>query len=138
MRQWRWFLAIGVLTATMSATAALQPWPMKLLVDYALGDEGTPELLASVLTGLGFAPSTSNLVMVAAVASLGLFVINSALSVGLSLCWSIGGQRMVFDLSAALFARLQRLSLLFHKRGSVGDLLNRLTGDTHCINSLSD
>jgi ATP-binding cassette subfamily B protein/subfamily B ATP-binding cassette protein MsbA len=57
---------------------------------------------------------------------------------GLSLSWNICGQRMVYDLAADLFARLQRLSLLFHRRRSVGDSLSRLTGDTWCIYSVTD
>ena len=38
LRQWKWLIAIGVLTLATSGTAALQPWPIKVLVDYALRD----------------------------------------------------------------------------------------------------
>src|SRR3989442_15880726 len=44
---------------------------------------------------------------------------------------------MVFQLTADLFHRLQRLSLLFHSRRSVGDSLSRLTVDTWSIYSLT-
>ena len=33
---------------------------------------------------------------------------------------------------------MQRLSLSFHNRNHVGDMLNRLMGDTYCIYSLTD
>lgn len=45
LRQRNWLLAIFFLTLSSSAAAALQPWPMKLLVDDALGDAGIPQLL---------------------------------------------------------------------------------------------
>ena len=70
--------------------------------------------------------------LVAAVASLGLFVINITLDVGLSWLWSIAGQSMVYDLAKSLFQKLQRLSLIFHNDRSVGDSLNRMTGDAYC------
>src|SRR6185436_19340246 len=47
------------------------------------------------------------------------------------------GQRMVNDFRAELYAHLQRLSLAFHTRRSVGDLLYRLTADTFAIQTLT-
>ena len=43
------------------------------------------------------------------------------------------GQRLVNDFRAELYAHLQRLSLAFHSRREVGDLLYRLTSDTFAI-----
>ena len=137
-RQWRWLVAILVLTVISSATGALQPWPMKLLVDYALGDADVPALLNAGLEAISLSATSTVLVVAAAVGSLLLFALNSALSVGLSLAWNLGGQRMVYDLAGDLFARLQRLSLLFHSRRSVGDSLSRLTEDTWCIYTVAD
>lgn len=137
-RQWRWLAAISAFTLATSAVAALQPWPIKLLVDYALQDTPTPAILTAALQHVGVAPTPAGLVVLAAVASVVLFVLESLLVVGLSLSWSIAGQRMVYDLAGELFARLQRLSLLFHSRRSVGDSLSRLTEDTWCIYTLTD
>jgi ATP-binding cassette subfamily B protein/subfamily B ATP-binding cassette protein MsbA len=91
-----------------------------------------------MLEGLSLSPTPTVLVFVAALSSLGLFVLNSALDVGLTLTWSATGQRMVYDLAADLFDRFQRHSLLFHSRRSVGDLLSRLTGDTYCVYTLTE
>ncbi len=138
LRQRRWLVAIFLLTLTSSAAAALLPWPMKLLVDYALGDAATPGPLTWLLESVGFEATPRALVVLAGVSSLGLFFLTSALHVGLSLSWSVGGQRMVYALAGDLFARLQRLSLLFHHRRSVGDSLSRLTEDSWCIYSVAD
>src|SRR5439155_4509199 len=43
------------------------------------------------------------------------------------------GQRMVYDLAADLFAHLQRLSLRFHSRKTVGDSIRRVTTDCGCV-----
>jgi ATP-binding cassette subfamily B protein/subfamily B ATP-binding cassette protein MsbA len=45
---------------------------------------------------------------------------------------------MVYDLASDVFARLQRLSLLFHGRRSVGDSLSRLSGDTSCVYTVAN
>ncbi|MEI6148448.1 MAG: ABC transporter ATP-binding protein [bacterium] len=132
-REWPALLVILVLTSLYSVVATLQPWPMKLLVDYALG------------TGAGATPlawlpelSTPGWILAAALMSLVLFLFNTALDAGLTWAWSAAGQRMVYDLAADLFHRLQRLSLLFHSRRSVGDSLSRLTGDTWCIYTVTE
>jgi ATP-binding cassette subfamily B protein/subfamily B ATP-binding cassette protein MsbA len=138
VRQWRWLVAILLLTIASSVASALQPWPMKILVDYALGQAATPTGLIALLDSIGLSANSQSLVILAAVASLALFALTSVLSVGLSLSWNMGGQRMVYDLAGDLFARLQRLSLSFHNRRSVGDSLSRLTEDTWCIYTVAD
>ena len=47
------------------------------------------------------------------------------------------GQRMVNDFRSELYAHLARLSLAFHSRRQVGDLLYRLTADTFAIQTLT-
>src|SRR5438876_5978605 len=44
---------------------------------------------------------------------------------------------MVNDFRSELYAHLQRLSLAFHSRRQVGDLLYRLTSDTFAIQTLT-
>src|SRR5262249_17931691 len=96
-----------------------------------------PELIRRAFESLSLAPSPAVLIVAAALSSLGLFALKSILQVGLTWAWSVAGQRMVYDLTTELFHRLQRLSLIFHRRQPVGDSLNRLSGDTWCIYSLT-
>jgi ATP-binding cassette, subfamily B, bacterial len=138
LRQWPGLLVILSLTAASSAVTVLQPWPMKLLVDDALGHGSAPPLLRSLLHRFALPATPWVLVMASACGSLGLFVLNSCLSVGLSWAWTASGQRMVYDLAADLFHRFQRLSLLFHSRRSVGDSLSRLTGDAWCVYTVAE
>jgi ATP-binding cassette subfamily B protein/subfamily B ATP-binding cassette protein MsbA len=131
-------MAIAALTAITSAVAALQPWPIKVLVDYGINDLSPPSIVRVPLEAVGLSTSAATMIVVAAALSIALFLFNSALTVGLSISWSMAGQRMVYDIAGDVFARLQRLSLLFHTRRSVGDSLSRLMEDTWCIYSLAD
>src|SRR5207245_6717688 len=67
------------------------------------------------------------------VAGLGIFAVASAADVLLTRTWIRVGQQMVYRLAGDLFARIQRRSLPSHSRGSVGDALSRITGDSWCV-----
>jgi ATP-binding cassette subfamily B protein/subfamily B ATP-binding cassette protein MsbA len=73
-----------------------------------------------------------------AVAGLIIFVFNSALDIILTFSWIRVGQQMVYDLMRDIFAFVQRRSLIFHNRNSVGDLMSRITADSWCIHSITD
>jgi ATP-binding cassette subfamily B protein/subfamily B ATP-binding cassette protein MsbA len=138
LRQRRLLLVIMGATLSFSVITALQPLPIKLLVDSALGDGRIPHTLQSVLASVSVRPTPSSLVATAAVATLLLYLLNSLLTVAVSFGWTAAGQRMVFDVAGDLFSKLQRLSLLFHSKRNVGDSLSRISGDTYAIYTLSD
>ena len=135
--QWRTLIVILGLTAGTTVTAALQPWPMKILVDYAFGEAAIPPLVRSLLGNFNLSLTPGLLVVAAAVCSLGLYALNAILDTGLSWAWSAAGQSMVYELAQSLFYRLQRLSLLFHSQRTVGDSLSRLTGDSYCVYTMT-
>jgi ATP-binding cassette subfamily B protein/subfamily B ATP-binding cassette protein MsbA len=137
LRQWPALVVIVALTAVASTIGVLQPWPLKILVDYALGSEPLPAWLLQASAWFGFDLTHMALVLLAGLSSIGLFALNSTLDMGLTWFWNLAGQRMVYDLAAALFARLQRLSLQFHTRFSVGESLSRLTGDSWSVYTIA-
>src|SRR5262245_40407525 len=127
------FVFIMVLTVAASTLMALHPWPLKLLVDNVLRKEPLPTWLQDTFQSVGFSPSPSSLAAVLALTGLVLFALSSALEIGLTWSWTVAGRRMVYDLAEELFARLQRRSLLFHSRNSVGDCISRITVDSWCV-----
>ncbi len=134
LRRWPVLLLILGLNLGLAAVTALQPWPLKILVDYALGHtEAVPAWLSSGLHSLSLDFTPATLVITAGVASLGIFGLNCALDFGSAWIWLATGQRMVYQLAADLFHRLQRRSLSLHSRSPVGDSLSRLTGDAYCV-----
>ena len=136
--QWRTLAAIVGLSVLVAATTALAPWPLKFLVDQGLRGDAIPVPLQSLLSPNGWEPSRLALVAYAAVASIAIFAAFELLDAALTMAWSKAGQRMVYGLAGDLFLQLQRLSLLFHARRSVGDSLSRVTGDAWCVYKVTD
>jgi ABC-type multidrug transport system fused ATPase/permease subunit len=137
-RQRRLFVSIVGLTLTASALAALQPWPMKLLVDHVLGQKPLPSVLQSTFKSVSLNPTPILLLAVVTLGGLVLFALNGTLEMTLTRAWTLAGRRMVYDLAEDLFARLQRRSLLFHSRNSVGDMMSRITVDSWCVYQVAD
>ena len=133
LRRWRGLLVVLAVMIAKIGLELLKPWPMKVLVDHALGDRPlTPALasLAAVLPGTG---GHEGLIAWSVAATVVLFLMAWTLGVASSFA-NIGfGQRMVYDLAADLFRHLQRLSLRFHSRQSVGDSIRRVTTDCGCV-----
>ncbi len=129
-REWRRLSVISALTAMMAGISVLMPWPLKLLVDYALGEQPVPVAVAAPLTAVGLEPNTLVLIVTAGVTSFALFALNATLNWGITWSWAVSGYRMLYDLAADLFARLQRLSLVYHGKRPVGDLLSRISTDS--------
>ncbi|HWK44409.1 MAG TPA: ABC transporter ATP-binding protein [Stellaceae bacterium] len=116
----------------------LKPWPFKLVIDNVLG--GRP---------LGIDLAGSGLPIIAAIGGGGLPLLAAA-CLGLVLVHALAGavtllhnysaiaigQRMVNDLRGALYAHLQRLSLAFHSRQKVGDLMFRVTSDSFAVQTM--
>jgi ATP-binding cassette subfamily B protein len=130
---WRGVL---LLVGTMIADIALElakPWPLKLVVDNVLGHQKTPQIIATVLPG---ADAPRGLALWAALLTVAIFLLGTASSTFYNYSSLRLGQSMTFELAADLFAHLQRLSLLFHTRRPLGDLIARVTGDTYCVSTL--
>jgi ATP-binding cassette, subfamily B, bacterial len=131
----RWRGVLGVLATMLLATGlnVLKPWPMKVLVDYVLYGRPMPGPVARVV-GLLPGPATRDALLAWSIGgTVAFFVLAWALGLATSYA-SIGfGQRMVYDLAGTLFGHLQRLSLRFHSRKSVGDSIKRVMGDTSCV-----
>jgi ATP-binding cassette subfamily B protein/subfamily B ATP-binding cassette protein MsbA len=132
------FVLITALTLIASALAALQPWPLKLVADHVLGRQPLPGLLAAVFDVIRLQPTPLRLLAVATFGGLALFALHSIVELVLTSTWTFAGRRMVHDLAEALFARLQRRSLLFHSRHPVGDIMSRITGDSWCVYQFVD
>jgi ATP-binding cassette subfamily B protein/subfamily B ATP-binding cassette protein MsbA len=135
---WRGWALIAGLTLVSSTAVLLQPWPMQVLLDHVLGREPMAGPLAAVVGLLPGGGTPHGLLVWVVLAGLAVFVFNSAIDVLLTRAWIQVGQRMVYRLAGDLFAHIQRRSLLFHSRNSVGDSLSRITGDTWCAYKVVD
>jgi ATP-binding cassette subfamily B protein/subfamily B ATP-binding cassette protein MsbA len=130
---WR---AILLLSATMLVDIALdllKPWPLKLVIDNILGHHAAPKIVTTVLPG---ASGVHGLLAWAAGGTVLIFLLGTASTTFYNYFSLRIGQQMTFELAADVFAHLQRLSLIFHSRRPLGDLIARVTGDSYCVSTL--
>jgi ATP-binding cassette, subfamily B, bacterial len=118
------------------ALGALQPWPLKIIIDYVLGNHAIAEPYRGwlqALTGGG----TVGLLVFFVVSMVFIQIINLfAGAVGAQVQVDTG-QRMVYDLRYRLFEHLESLGLNHHITTSTGDAVYRVDVDTYSIENLS-
>jgi ATP-binding cassette subfamily B protein len=114
----------------LSALEVLKPWPLKIVIDDVLGG-AQPQLswLQTLTPAALLAASCVGLIILYLALSV-LQVSNNYLTISI-------GQRMVNDLRSRLFEHLQRLSLAFHRRRELGDLMMRINYDTFSIQTIA-
>jgi ATP-binding cassette, subfamily B, bacterial len=121
-----WALAQVFLIA---AFELLKPWPLQIVVDDVLGGKAVGFALLegwSPLALLGLA--CAGMVFVQFVSG-ALTLLHNYTAIGV-------GQRMVNDLRGRLYSHLQRLSLAFHSRQKVGDIMFRITADSFAVQTM--
>lgn len=107
----------------------LKPWPLQVVIDNVLG--GKPFQIVAM--------SSSSPTLILLGACLAIVVVHfgaGALTLLHNYTTIRVGQNMVNDLRGALYAHLQRLSLAFHGRQRVGDLLYRITADSFAVQTM--
>src|SRR6266480_2386184 len=136
---WPHWRGLTTILATMVLSIGLdvlRPWPTKLLVDQVLGRQPVPPQLSRLFEFLPGSSGPRGLLLWVCISTILIFLIGTFISIASSVA-SVGlGQRITYALGADLFMHLQRLSLLFHSRRSVGDNIARVTGDTYCVQTL--
>ncbi|HLL96224.1 MAG TPA: ABC transporter ATP-binding protein [Spirosoma sp.] len=114
----------------------LRPLPMKYVIDTVLSDHPLPANLQHAFLMFGGLPSKIGLLIVFVVVSVLIVVGSSALSYISTDVTTRVCQRLVLDFSVQLFDKMQRMSLAFYSKSKVGELMQRLSGDTYVIYSV--
>ncbi len=114
----------------MSGCELLKPWPLKIIIDNVLSAKPVSFHFAK-----GY--STGTLLLLATGSIVVIYLVLGSITILNNYTTIKIGQKMVNDMRRDLFAHLQRLSLAFHNRRQVGDLLYRVTADTFAIQSLT-
>src|SRR5260370_42541552 len=108
----------------------VKPWAMEIVIDNVLG--------GATLSVRYLAPmSRTSLLTAVCLGLVALYLALSVLQLANNYLTISIGQRMVNDFRSRLFEHLQRLSLSFHRRREVGDLMVRVTYDTFAIQSIA-
>lgn len=124
------FLTALALVFVINGAELLKPWPLKIIIDNVLSGNPVPWDFAR-----GIPPQ--KLLIFSCIAMVIVYVVIGLLMVFNNYVTIKIGQTMVNDLRSELYSHLQRLSLAFHSRRQVGDLMYRVTADTYAIQSLT-
>jgi len=108
----------------------LKPWPLKIVLDYVVPRHPAPWPVVADL-------APEELLLAATLALIVIYGLLGLISVWNNFTTISIGQGMVNDLRSRLYQHLQRLSLSFYSRASVGDLIFRVTGDSYTIQTLA-
>ena len=106
-------LAVTILSIVEIGSAALAPWPLKVVVDNVFGGQTLPGPLAVVIPSVVAANAAALLVLVVVVGLL-LQITNELVRMFHTQLQVDMGQRIVYDLRAKLLAHLQALPLRHH------------------------
>lgn len=117
--------------------SALQPWPLKVVIDNVLDYRAHPlpepfNGWMTALTGGNMAAALA-LVVASGVLIQVLYELSTALGTRLQ---TITGQRMVYDLRGRLFQHIQALGLHHHITTNTGDAVYRIDVDSYAIENL--
>ena len=113
-----------------------RPWPVKLVVDYVLANRPLPEALQPLLRILPGGTAQGGLLVWCVIGACAIILFAGGLYLVVLNTTVRLAQRLVLDLSRDLFDKLQRLSLAYHGRHSVGDLLERMSSDVFVVHSI--
>ena len=111
----------------------LKPLPVKIILDNVLSNQPFPGVIQHLLghsfnledkVQLLFISIVTLVVIIAGSAALSLIAFNYTVNLS---------QGLVYDLSIDFFNKLQRLSLRFHAKNKIGDLLQRMNGDVFVV-----
>jgi ATP-binding cassette subfamily B protein len=114
----------------ISALELLKPWPLKVIIDHVLTGAPIPWEFAQTW-------SPQNILWLACLGLVVIYLLLAGLRILNDYSTIRIGQKMVNDLRRDLYSQIQRLSLSFHHRRQVGDLLYRLTSDTYAIQTIT-
>lgn len=136
LRPYRGRLTLFLIVAVVEIVSGLLlPWPLKFIVDNALGSQPVPSWMNGLI-GI-FGSGTVAMLILGCVAYLVLHYASEFISVAHTQMQQSIGQRLIFDLRQQLFAHLQSLSLRFHLKRGPGETIYHIENDSYCVESLT-
>ena len=128
-------LLLAVFLLLEVALGALQPWPLKVVIDYVLVQNPIPEPIRHWLEAIHAGNRTALLVTLV-VAGIVLQVSKELVTAYSTQVQVDTGQHVVYSLRYRLFQHLQSLGLYHHIRTSTGDAVYRVDVDAYAIENL--
>src|ERR1700677_1707185 len=133
LRPYRARLAIVFAAMLVEIGASLAaPWPLKLVIDDALGNHHLPHWLEWA-HDYGFGKHTLGVALFAGVATLAIAVVGAIGGYIDNYYTTSVGQWVANDLRLRVYERLHRLSLRYYDHAKIGTLVSTITSDVATI-----
>jgi subfamily B ATP-binding cassette protein MsbA len=113
-------------------TDLLDPWPLKVVLDYVIGSKHAPHWLTQIAAST-FGTGKESLLTLAATFVIVIALVNAVSSYTEKYLTTSVGQRIMHELRNILYHHIHRLSLSYHDRQETGDLIVRVTSDIDAI-----
>jgi subfamily B ATP-binding cassette protein MsbA len=128
-----WLATVFIAMLVEIAMSLAAPWPLKLVIDDALGDHHLPHWLAWAHEYAGFGKHTLGVALFAGVATLVIAVIGAIASYIDNYFTTSAGQWVANDLRVRIYEHLHRLSLRYYDHARIGALISTITSDVATI-----
>lgn len=132
---WKTLLVAFIAVIGESLTDLLEPWPLKMVLDYVLSSKQMPEWLATSVHSL-LGQDKLAILNFAVLAIIAIAIGGAISSYTQNYLTTSVGQHVMHDLRRMLYHHIQRLSLAYHDQKRTGDLISRVTSDIDAIQSL--
>ena len=134
LRPYRGWLAIVFVAMLVEIAMGLAaPWPLKLVIDDALGNHHLPHWLNWAHEYAGFGKHTLGVALFAGVATLVIALIGAIASYIDNYYTTSVGQWVANDLRLRIYEHLHRLSLRYYDHAKTGALVSTITNDVSTI-----
>src|ERR1700749_484035 len=134
LRPYRGWLAIVFVAMLVEIAMSLAaPWPLKLVIDDALGNHHLPHWLAWAHEYAGFGKHTLGVALFAGVATLAIAVMGAIASYIDNYFTTSARQWVANDLRLRIYEHLHRLSLRYYDHAKIGALVSTITSDVAAI-----
>ena len=129
-RLWVLVVFAAMMVETLASLAA--PWPLKVVLDNALGHDKLPEWLAWI-HDLGIDRSTMGFALFAALATIVIALLDAIADYVDNYYTESVGQWVAHDLRIRIYDHLHRLSLGYYATHQTGTMLSTLTSDVATV-----
>jgi ATP-binding cassette subfamily B protein len=129
---WPHIAALFLLSLLATPLSLLNPLPLKLVIDSALGAKPLPEWLA-VLVPHSLEESSSGILIVAVVLVLATTIVSQLRGFAAGMLDTYAGEKLVLAFRTELFQQTQRVSFAYHDRKGSTDSLYRIEYDAPAI-----
>ncbi len=130
---WKALTLALLAVAGETVTDLLEPWPLKIVLDYLLQSKRLPGWMSGVVGWMG--PDKLAVLNFAVVAVAVIAVVGALSSYLEKYVTASVGQWVMHDLRRTLYHHIHRLSLAEHDEKRTGDLIGRVTSDIEAIQS---